>query len=166
MKKYLMMVLPLMFFIGCADDSDDDDSSSNSSFDGTWQVTFIGDYENPDCSGSVDSTGWAFASVFGLVQTLEIDGDSYTMSITMMGQTEQMTGTFSEIDGNPCIDGDCLPIIWETSGQIWSSNMTSDAYCEDYDEVELPDYTDQTSCEDSGNYWYDESCTITVWTKQ
>ena len=34
------------------------------------------------------------------------------------------------------------------------------------DEVELPDYTDQPSCEDSGNYWYDESCVITVWTKQ
>ena len=98
--------------------------------------------------------------------TLEIDGDLYTMSITMMGQTEQITGAFSEIDGNPCIDGECLPIIWEASGQIWSSNMTSDAYCEDYDEVELPDYADRTSCEDLGNYWYDESCTITVWSKQ
>ena len=59
MKKYLVLLLPLIFFIGCADD--DDDSSSSSSFDGTWQVTFIGDYENGDCSGSVDSTGWDFA---------------------------------------------------------------------------------------------------------
>ena len=160
-----MMLLPLMFFIGCADD-DDDDSSSSSSFDGTWQVTFMGDYENSDCSGSVDSTGWAFASAFGLVQTLEIDGDSYTMSVTMLGQTEQMTGNFYEEDGIPCLDGECLPITWETNGQVFSTNMVSDAYCENYDEVELPEYTDQTSCEDSGNYWYDESCTITVWTKQ
>ena len=166
MKKYLMIFLPLMFFIGCDDNSNDDDSSSSSPYDGTWQVTFIGEYENADCSGSVDSTTWAFAALFGLVQTLEIDGDSYTMSMTMMGETEQTTGTFSEEDGDICVDGECLPMTWETDGEVWSQNITSDAYCEDYDEVELPDYTDQPSCEDSGNYWYDESCVITVWTKQ
>tara|TARA_Y100001970_G_C13906660_1_gene686411 strand:- start:372 stop:560 length:189 start_codon:yes stop_codon:yes gene_type:complete len=45
MKKYLLIFLPLMFFVGCADDSDDEDSSSSSSsYDGTWQVTFMGDY--------------------------------------------------------------------------------------------------------------------------
>ena len=168
MKKYLIILFPLIFFLGCADDSEDDDSSSNSSFDGTWQVTFLGDYENADCSGSVDSTGWAFASLFGFVQTLEIEEDSYTMSITMMGETEQMTGDFYDEDGMPCILDECLPITWETNGQVWSSDMISDAYCEDFDGEELPDYTDETSCEDadSGNLWYDESCTITVWTKQ
>jgi len=165
MKKYLLIFLPLMFFIGCADDSDDEDSSS-SSYDGTWQVTFMGDYENADCSGSVDTTGWDFALAFGLVQTLEIDGDSYTMSVTMMGETQQTTGDFSEVGGDPCLDGDCISINWETDGQVWSSDMPSDAYCEDYDEVELPEYTEQASCEDSGNYWYDAYCTMTQWTKQ
>ena len=166
MKKYLLMFLPLMFFIGCADDSDDDDSSSSSSFDGTWQVTFMGEYQNADCSGSVDSTGWVFASAFGLIQTLEIDGDSFTMSMTMMGETEQTTGAFSEVDGNPCLDGECISLNWETNGQVWSMDMISDAYCEDYYEVELPEYTEQASCEDSGNYWWDSSCLMTQWTKQ
>ena len=166
MKKYLLIFLPLMFFIGCADDSDDDESSSSSSYDGTWQVTFIGDYENADCSGSVDSTGWAFASLFGLVQTLEINGDSFTMSMTMMGETEQTTGTFTEENDNPCIDGDCIEINWVTDGQVWSSDITTDAYCEDFDGVELSEYSEQSSCEESGNYWSDEICTVTVWTKQ
>ena len=165
MKKYLIMLLPLLFFIGCSDDDSDDDSGT--SFDGTWQVTFMGEYENADCSGSVDSLGWAFITAFGMVQTLEIDGDSYTISTTMMGNTEQTTGTFTEEDGSLCLDGLCLPIAWETDGQVWLSNMTSDAYCEDANTMdELSQYTDQSSCEDSGNDWYDESCTKTVWAKQ
>ena len=167
MKKCFIIFLPLMFFIGCADDSDDEDSSSSSSYDGTWQVTFMGDYENADCSGSVDTTDWAFALAFGLVQTLEIDGDSYTSSVTMMGETQQTTGVFSEVDGNPCLDGECISINWETDGQVWSSDMTTDAYCEDWDGVELPEYTEQASCEeDSGNYWWDAYCTKSQWTKQ
>jgi len=165
MKKYLLILLPLMFFIGCADD-DDDDSSSSASFDGTWQLTFAGEYENANCSGSIDSTGWAFMTAFGMVQTVEITGSSYTMSVTMLGETEQMTGTFSEQDGKPCIDGDCLTVTWVTSGQVWSTNQMDDAYCEDDNGDEYPEYTTETSCDDAGYDWSDASCSILVWTKQ
>jgi len=164
MKKSLIMILSLMFFIGCADD--DDDSSPSVSFDGTWLLTFAGEYENADCSGSVDSLGWNFMTAFGVVQTIEVTGGSYTMSVTMVGETEQMTGTFSNEDGKPCLDGECLTITWETSGQVWSSNMMSDAYCEDDYGDEYPEYTDQTSCDGAGHSWSDESCQRMVWTKQ
>ena len=164
MKKYLIMLLPLLFFFGCSDDDSEDDSGT--SFDGTWQVAFMGEFENADCSGAIDSTGWAFAQLFGLIQTLEVEGDSYTMSVTILGETEQMSGTFTEVDGDPCLDGECLDVTWGTGGEEFSTNMPSDAYCEDYYGEELSQYTDQTSCEDSGNDWYDASCTIIQWEKQ
>ena len=165
MKKYLIILLPLMFFIGCADD-DDDDSSSSTSFDGTWQLTFVGDYENANCTGSIDSTGWEFFQLFGMDQTVEITGDSYTFSVTMGGETESSTGTFTEQDGKPCLDGDCLTITWETSGQVWSTNSMDDAYCEDSYGEEYPEYTDETSCDNAGHDWSDASCSILQWTKQ
>jgi len=88
------------------------------------------------------------------------------MSVTILGETEQMSGTFTEVDGDPCLDGECLDVTWGTGGEEFSTNMPSDAYCEDYYGEELSQYTDQTSCEDSGNDWYDASCTIIQWEKQ
>ena len=43
---------------------------------------------------------------------------------------------------------------------------TSDDYCEDEDGEELPEYTDQNSCENAGNDWYEASCTLSEYTKQ
>jgi len=165
MKKYILILLPLMFFIGCADD--DDDSSSTPSWDGTWLLTFAGEYENANCSGTVDSLAWTFMTAFGVVQTVEVTGDSYTMSVTMAGETEQTTGTFSEAeDGSLCLDGDCLPVTWEESNNVWSTNMMDDASCEDDYGEEYPDYTDEASCDGAGHDWSDESCMKMVWTKQ
>jgi hypothetical protein len=43
---------------------------------------------------------------------------------------------------------------------------TSDAYYEYEDGEELPEYTDQSSCEVAGNDWYEASCTLSEYTKQ
>ena len=164
-KLFTILSLTVVFSVGSAFADEVDDHAKL--FAEALEPFMMGEYENADCSGSVDSLGWAFITAFGMVQTLEIDGDSYTISTTMMGNTEQTTGTFTEEDGSLCLDGLCLPIAWETDGQVWLSNMTSDAYCEDANTMdELSQYTDQSSCEDSGNDWYDESCTKTVWTNQ
>ena len=166
MSKYLIFLISLLFFIGCADDNDDDANTSGD-YDGTWNVTFMGDYANADCSGEVDSVGWAMASAFGLSQSLEIDGDAYIMTMTMMGESESTSGDFSEIDGNPCLDGECISINWITSGSVWSMDVEADAYCDDFDGNETDD-TDQESCvaNGSGYTWWEASCTQTIFTKE
>jgi len=166
MSKYLTLLILPLFFIGCADDNDDEASTSGD-YDGTWNVTFMGDYANADCSGDVDTTGWTMASAFGLSQSLEIDGDSYTMTMTMMGESESTSGDFSETDGNPCLDGECISINWITSGSVWSMDVEADAYCDDFDGNETDD-TDQESCEANGSQytWWEASCTQTIFTKQ
>ena len=137
MPKYLIFLTTLMFFIGCADDNDDE-ANISSEFDGTWNVTFMGDYANADCSGELDSEGWNMAAAFGFNQSLEIDGDTYTMTISMMGESETTSGDFSVIEGDPCLDGQCISINWITSGSVWSMDAESDAYCDDFDGNELP----------------------------
>ena len=62
MKKLLILLVPLLIFISCEDEKEDEDVST---FVGTWDLTFAGDYENSDCTGSLDSTDWAFAQ-FGI----------------------------------------------------------------------------------------------------
>jgi len=51
-------------------------------------------------------------------------------------------------------------------GNTISVTAPSDAYCEDTNGEELPEYTDQSSCENAGNDWYEASCTLSVYTKQ
>ena len=166
MSKYLIFLISLLFFIGCADDNDDDANTSGD-YDGTWNVTFTGDYANADCTGEVDSTAWDMASAFGLSQSLEINGGTYSMITTIMGESETFSGDFSETDGNPCLDGECISINWITAGSVWSMDIESDAYCDDPDGNETDD-TDQESCEanGSGYDWWDASCTQTVFTKE
>ncbi len=53
MKKALLLLIPLMIFISCEDEKEDKDVSA---FVGTWEVTFAGEYENSDCTGSLNST--------------------------------------------------------------------------------------------------------------
>ena len=169
MKKYLIILLPLLFFIGCEEDNSDDDSSSGNSsvlFDGTWKMTFSGDYENADCSGSVDSIAWGFISEVW-TQELTVNGDTYTMLETITGEVDTTySGTFTEENGNPCLDGECLVVTWIVDGQKLSIDEISDAKCNDEEDVILPEYTDQTSCEDAGQIWDEPICTLSTWEKQ
>ena len=98
--------------------------------------------------------------------TLEIDGESYTMTVSMAGEVmESLSGNFSETNGSPCLDGECISANWVTTGSVWDMDTESDAYCEDADGNDTSD-ADQTACESADNDWYSESCTQTVWTKQ
>ena len=166
MLKYLFSLILLLFFIGCSDDNDDE-ANTSSDYDGTWNVTFMGDYANADCSGEVDSEGWTMAVAFGFSQSLEIDGDTYTMTVSMMGESETISGDFSETDGNPCLDGECISINWITPGSVWSMDVERDAYCDDFDGNETDDI-DQESCEANGpGYdWWEAYCTQATYTKQ
>ncbi len=166
MLKNLTYLILLLFFFGCSDENEDE-ANTLSGFDGTWNVTFMGDYANADCSGELDSEDWTMATAFGFSQSLEIDGDTYTMTMSMMGESEVTSGNFSETENDPCLDGECISINWITSGSVWSMDIEEDAYCDDFDGNETDD-TDQESCEANGSQyaWWEASCTQTIFTKQ
>ena len=56
--------------------------------------------------------------------------------------------------------------VLSVDGNTISVKSPSDAYCEDADGEELPQYADQSSCENAGNDWYEASCILSEYTKQ
>ena len=166
MKKALLLLFPLMIFISCGDKEDEEVSA----FLGTWNLTFAGEYENADCTGDIDSSGWALVQAFGVEASITFDEDgTFEVSFSVLGDTETETGTWSESsDGSLIMDGadEEASVSLSVDGNTFSVTAPSDAYCEDEDGEELPEYTDQSSCEDAGNDWYEASCTLSEYTKQ
>ena len=166
MKKALLLLFPLMIFISCGDKEDE----KVSTFVGTWNLTFTGEYENADCTGDIDSSGWALVQAFGFEVSITFDEDgTFEVSFSVMGDTETETGTWSESsDGSLIMDGadEGASVSLSADGNTFLLTDSSDAYCEDEDGEELPEYTDQSSCEDAGNDWYEASCTLSEYTKQ
>tara|TARA_B100000029_G_C17467971_1_gene920910 strand:+ start:88 stop:585 length:498 start_codon:yes stop_codon:yes gene_type:complete len=165
MKKALLLLFPLIIFISCGDNEDEEVSS----FVGTWNLTFMGEYENADCTGDLDSSSWALVQAFGMDASITFNEDGTAeVSISVFGNTETETGTWSESsDGSLMLDGvEDEEGVLSVDGNTISLKDPSDAYCEDEDGEELPQYTDQSSCENAGNDWYEASCTLSEYTKQ
>jgi len=155
-----------MIFIGCEDEKEEPDVSA---FVGTWDLTFMGEYENSDCTGSLDSTDWDFAQAFELEMSLTLDDDgTYEMSVSIFGETEAETGTWSEnSDGTSLIiDDEEDEGIMATDGKSFSVTSLEDAYCEDPYTFEETNHSDSTSCQDAGNDWINASCSMMEFTKQ
>ena len=163
MKKTLLLIT-LFLFVSC----EDKENEEVSTFIGTWNVTFSGEYENADCTGDLDSSNWVLAQAFGMEASITFDEDgTVEMSFSALGNTETETGTWSENDdGSLSIDGKDGYATLAADGNSFSVTAPSDAYCEDADGEELPEYTDQSSCENAGNDWYEASCTLSEYTKQ
>jgi hypothetical protein len=165
MKKALLLLIPLMIFISCEDEKEDEDVSA---FVGTWDLTFAGEYENADCTGDLDSTLWAFAQAFGMTATMTLNDDGTAeMTVSVMGETETETGTWSEnSDGTSLtINGESQNVSMASDGNSFSVTAMDDAYCEDSDGEETS-YTDSTSCQAAGNYWIEASCSYMEYTKE
>ena len=165
MKKALLLLIPLMIFISCEDEKEDGDVSA---FVGTWDLTFASEYENADCTGDLDSTLWAFAQAFGMSVTMILDDDgTVEMTVSVMGETETETGTWSEnSDGTSLtINGESQNVSMASDGNSFSVTAMDDAYCEDSDGEETS-YTDSTSCQAAGNYWIEASCSYMEYTKE
>ena len=129
----------------------------------------MGEYENADCTGDLDSSNWVLVQAFGFEASMTFDEDgTFEVSLSALGNTETETGTLSESsDGSLIIDGGYDDEgVFSIDGNTISVIATSDAYCEDEDGEELPEYTDQSSCENAGNDWYEASCTLSEYTKQ
>ena len=167
MKKLLILLVPLMIFISCEDEKEDEDVST---FVGTWDLTFAGDYENADCTGDLDSLDWAFAQAFGLSQTLTFDNDgTFELTMSMLGYSESLSGTWSENDdGSLSFDDDDMigTFTLASDGNSISNTYMEEAFCEDPNTYEETSHSDSTSCQDAGNDWYEASCYYSEYTKQ
>ncbi len=165
MKKTLLILIPLMIFIGCEDKEEEKEVSQ---FVGTWKITFGGEYENSDCTGTIDSTDWEFMEAFGFVGSLTVNEDgTYEMTISIMGLSETETGIWLEDEnGQLIIDDEILTFTMAADGNSFIINEEMEAYCEDPYSYEETTHSNSTSCMDAGNDWYEESCGLTEFTKQ
>jgi hypothetical protein len=164
MKKTVLLIISLMIFITCEDKEKD-----VSPFVGTWTVTFIGEYENTDCTGEIDSSGWDLKQALGFEKSLTFNKDgSYEMSMTEFGSPSTETGTWEEkADGSLCLGIDnCMMFSMAAFGHSFTITDEVDAFCRDSNTFEETDHADSTSCQEAGNNWYEASCSITVYTKQ
>ena len=164
MKKILLIVLPLLFIMSCEEDKD------VSAFVGTWDLTFLGEYENSNCTGSLDSLLWAFAQAFEFEVSISIDEDeTFEMSTSSINSDTTETGTWSESsDGSLITEGGSISDgegVLSADGNSFSITSMEDAHCED-SYFEETSHTDSTSCQDAGNDWYEANCTLFVFTKQ
>ena len=164
MKK-IILILSLAMMFSCEDENDNDsDSGSNATLLGKWNMTSIGDYENANCTGSVDNSGWAFMQAFGFSQSMEFKSDgTVDMTTTALGMNTTLTATWAEDKNQFCLMGDCVDFTID--GDKLTYNQQSEAYCEDSSGNETNETT-QASCENLGNDWYPASCALNEFTKE
>ena len=84
MKKYIL-ALSLIVSFSCEDK--DEKEAEGGQLVGLWKMTDAGEYENEDCSGEVDNTGFALLEAFGISTTMEFkSGGTGTYKMVGMGR--------------------------------------------------------------------------------
>ena len=159
MKKIIVLFLLLIAF-SCEDKKDE-----ISSLIGTWEVSNLGEYENANCSGALDYTGWAFAQAFGVKVTIVIKEDGTgTMTMTFGDEKEETPLTWDESKSQICLMGvECL--TYKVNDNKFTIDTQDEALCVD-DNDEETSHTDQSSCEAAGNNWEEAVCTQMEFTKE
>tara|TARA_B110000014_G_C19795205_1_gene413135 strand:+ start:126 stop:605 length:480 start_codon:yes stop_codon:yes gene_type:complete len=159
MKKIIVLFLLLIAF-SCEDKKDE-----ISSLIGTWEVSNLGEYENANCSGALDYTGWAFAQAFGFKVTIVIKEDGTgTMTMTFGDEKEETPLTWDESKSQICLMGvECL--TYKVNDNKFTIDTQDEALCVD-DNDEETSHTDQSSCEAAGNNWEEAVCTQMEFTKE
>ena len=151
--------------ISCEEEKDNE-SSSNSNLIGKWNMSNMGEYENANCSGKIDYSGFALMQAFGVTQVMEFKSNgTMTLSMSVSGENVALSvsATWTEGKNQFCAEGECIDFT--VNGDILTYNGKSEAYCEDSDGNET-DQTSESACMSAGNDWYEASCTLTEYTKQ
>ena len=162
MKK-LLLLFTVAFMFSCEDEKDSE-GSSNSNLLGKWNMTNMGEYENANCSGSIDYTGFAFMQAFGVTQIMEFKSNgTMTLTSSILGQNDVLSGTWTEGKNQFCQQGECIDFT--VNGDVLTYNGQSEAYCEDSDGNETNETT-ESACTNAGNDWYEASCSVIEFTKQ
>jgi len=166
MRYTLSIFFLVLVFIGCEDKKEGKEESP--SLVGVWDISFMGDYENADCTGEIDSLGWNLLQAFGFESTMTLKKDgTYSISTIVWGFQQTETGTWEETaDNSICFDGDdCQLVSLASDGNTFTTIVESDDHCEDYD-GNITAQTDSSSCETAGNEWVEAACMLTEYTRQ
>jgi|TARA_B100000749_G_C18369367_1_gene441056 hypothetical protein len=161
MKKMIMLFSLLLAF-SC---EDIDDAEGTNSLVGNWEMSNLGEYANADCSGTIDYSGWAMASAFGMKVTMEFTSDGTgTYSVSALGETEDVPLTWDESKSQICLMGvECH--TYKVNDNKFTIDTLDEALCVD-DNDEETSHTDQSSCEAAGNNWEEAVCTQMEFTKE
>ena len=161
MKKMIMLFSLLLAF-SC---EDIDDAEGTNSLVGNWEMSNLGEYANADCSGTIDYSGWAIASAFGMKVTMEFTSDGTgTYSVSALGETEDVPLTWDESKSQICLMGvECH--TYKVNDNKFTIDTLDEALCVD-DNDEETSHTDQSSCEAAGNNWEEAICTQMEFTKE
>ena len=151
----------------CDSDSTNDCDGLVTNLDGAWIVTFKGPFENPDCSGDIDTMFWHYAGA-SLTYDLTVSNGTYTWSETNTWSNEDTTYsgnfTINTESGSICLDDDCFENVeWLTAGEKWSCTKLNAAKCNNDEDDTLPEYTTEDDCENAGHNWDDETCDQIIW---
>ena len=152
------MLFSLLLAFSCEDKKDE-----ISPLIGTWEVSNLGEYENANCSGALDYTGWAFAQAFGFKITIVIKEDGTGTMTMIFGEEEEEALTWDDSKSQICIMGDCLS--YKIDGDSFSIDQPVEAFCSDYD-GDQTNHDSQSTCEAAGNAWEEATCSIMTFTKK
>ena len=156
------MLFSLLLAFSC---EDIDDAEGTNSLVGNWEMSNLGEYANADCSGTIDYSGWAMASAFGMKVTMEFTSDGTgTYSVSALGETEDVPLTWDESKSQICLMGvECH--TYKVNDNKFTIDTLDEALCVD-DNDEETSHTDQSSCEAAGNNWEEAVCTQMEFTKE
>ena len=154
MKKILL--LSILFVVGCEKSSTNSDSSALSDLVGTWNLTSYIMYENATCTGNgEEALGMFWTSA---LQTLECNSTACTesMTLTCSGCAEGGTDLCcSEFGGDIVINEsyECAVALYSLSGT--TITFTNNSYCSDCTSA------DEATCEANDEDW-EEAGTMTA----
>ena len=147
MKK--LILLSILFIVGCEESSTNSDSSALSDLVGTWNVTSLLMYENATCTGEGED---ALAGGFwtSIAAAYECNSTACTNSIilTCSGCAEGSTDLCcSEFGGDVVMNesDECAERLYSLSGT--TVTFTTNGYCSDCTSA------DETTCEANDEYW-------------
>lgn len=160
--KYFLLLICCFALISCEDEAEETTLSDD--LIGTWAVTNMGQYANPDCSGELDYTAWGLSVAFGVTMEFVFNEDGTgSINSTAFGMTDSESFDW-DVDGDQiCIDEECAsPEITDDTFTVMTS---TDAYCEDEMGEEVDGVT-MTECEAAGYDWNAAACYAFTATKQ
>ena len=153
MKKILL--LSILFIVGCEESSTNSDSSALSDLVGTWNVTSLLMYENATCTGDGEDGFAGFWTSIAVTYECNSTACTESMTLTCSGCAEGGTDLCcSEFGGDMVInESDCAEMLYSLSGT--TVTFTTNSYCGDCTSA------DEATCEANDEEW-EEAYTTTA----